>query len=152
MQRILLTLAIGVAVLGCSGEDKGNRLPTAPVEVTVTYKGKPVDGAMVTLIPIGNVVVPANGLTNSSGKAKMFTYESGDGALLGTHKVQIVKQDLQPPTNSASIDSPDYDPDATPPPPPKPLIPRKYFTTVTSGLSAEIEKKSKNEITFELKD
>ncbi len=140
-------------MIGCVASEDSDRMPTAPVQVTVRYNGKPVDGAMVTFIPLGDKPTPANGLTNSEGIAKLFTYEAGDGAVLGTHKVQIVKQQLSTGgSEQAATDDPDYDPYAPPSKPPKPLIPQKYFSTASSSLTADVEKGKENEITFELTD
>ena len=148
----LLLLAESVLTLGCgSGVPEGQR-ETAPVEVTVTYKGKPVADAMVTFVSETEPMVPANGQTDTEGKAKMMTYTAGDGCVLGSHKVMIVKMDEVEVQAAPEPDDPAYDPNAPLPPPPKSLLPKKYNSVTTSKLTANVEKGKANSIVFELKD
>jgi len=145
-------LAIAVLVpltLGCGG----SALPegakkTAKVTVTVTYKGAPVEGAVVTFV---NTDGPpsANGRTDAQGKAKLKTYVDGDGATLGSHKVIIEKSEAVG-GQTVDIDSKEYNPDA-PPAKVKHHLPQKYNSIATSGLTADV-KEGQNDVTFDLKD
>ncbi len=67
---------------------RSHRKPTAPVSVTVSYKGQPVEGALVQFVIVDN---PSVGITDASGKCSLKTYEAGDGAILGTNVVTITK-------------------------------------------------------------
>lgn len=139
-----------IAFCGCGGADDG-RLPTAPVEVTVTYKGKPVEGAVVTFTTLEPP--PAFGKTDAAGVAKLQTYEEGDGAILGSHKVMIVKQDFDGVIKEeADTESPDYNPSpgASPLPKIKDLLPKKYGLPGTTDLTAEVVG-GENKFTFDLK-
>ena len=122
-------LLIGV-IGGCGGDGgPANRRPTRPVKVTVTYKGNPVAGATVTFINQEGDSAPAYGKTDDKGVAKMKTYVEGDGAVLGQHKVTIIKSETQGGGSTADQASPDYappGPGGTPPPVVKHLIPEKY--------------------------
>jgi len=63
---------------------------TAPIDGTVTLDGAPLEGASVTFTP-SEGGRPGSGTTDSSGKFTLTTYEAGDGAVLGQHKVTVVK-------------------------------------------------------------
>lgn len=86
---------LAISLLGCGGS--GN--PVAPVQGVVTLDGKPVAEMVVTFTPVpgktesvGDVNEPgksATGSTDASGKFNLSTYERGDGALVGEHKVSI---------------------------------------------------------------
>lgn len=136
-------------VCGCDSVPEG-QMPTAPVEVTVLYKGQPVEEAVVTFAgPEGTP--PAFGRTDANGKAQMATYATGDGATLGTHSVSVVKQEFANVKEEVSQDSPDYapSPGASPVPVVKDLLPKKFSLPTTSGLTAEVVK-GENKLTFDL--
>jgi hypothetical protein len=144
-----LLLAVA-GISGCGGSDDG-RLPTAPVEVTVTYKGKPVEGAVVTFTTLSPP--PAFAKTDAAGVAKLTTYEEGDGAILGSHKVMVVKQEFDGVVKEeADTESPDYNPapGASPLPKVKDLLPKKYTLPGTTDLTAEVVS-GQNKFTFDLK-
>lgn len=142
------------ATVGCSGGSDPNRQPTQPVAVTVTYEGSPVEDATVTFISTGDDPVPAVGRTDAQGVAKMKTYEEEDGALLGTHKVIITKREItNAPPSTADTESQDYQPPSpggSPVPVTKNLIPRKYGSPATSGLTADVTEGDPIELTFNL--
>lgn len=145
-----------LTVTGCLGSNDPNRLPTQPVSVQVNHKGTPVEGATVTFISSEEKPVPAVGRTNAAGVAKMKTYEEGDGAVLGKHKVIIIKSEISNASpEAADTESPDYlppSPGGNPVPVLKDLIPRKYTSPATSGLTAEVTEGKPLELTFDLED
>ena len=61
-----------------------------PVSGVVTLDGDPVEGAGVMFSP-SQGGRPAMGTTNAAGEFELTTIEPGDGALVGEHKVTIVK-------------------------------------------------------------
>jgi hypothetical protein len=147
-------LAIPIALLaaflvGCGSKLPPGAKPTKKVTVTVTYKGAPVDGAVVTFV---NVDGPpsANGRTDAQGKTQLKTYVDGDGATLGQHKVIVEKSEAVG-GQTIGPEDPKYDPNA-PPPTIKHHVPQKYGSIATSGLTAEVKDGSPNEFSFELKD
>jgi hypothetical protein len=148
-----VTLIVGG---GCSGSKlPANARPTAPVKVTVTYKGAPVADATVTFICQEGEPTPAYGKTDAQGVAKLKTYVEGDGAVIGPHKVLITKMEASSSAKAADQSSPDYVPPAeggAPLPTAKDLIPPKYGMIAQSGLTANVEKKPMNDFSFELKD
>jgi hypothetical protein len=150
----VVSLVVAAATLaGCNRSANGRR-PTKPVTVTVSYKGAPVPDATVTFISEEGEPSAAYGTTDSSGTAKLKTYEEGDGAVLGKQKVTINKEQITGTQSVATQDSPDYIPPvgSTPPPQVKHLIPAKYSAPDSSPLAAEVTSSGPNEFRFELTD
>lgn len=141
---------VAMAISGCETTPEG-QFPVAPVEVTVTYNGQPVEEAVVTFAN-SEGKPPAFGRTNAEGKAMMTTYASEDGAALGSHSVSVVKQEFDGVIKEeAPQESEDYNPSpgASPLPKIKDLLPQKYALPTTSGLTAEV-KDGKNEVELNL--
>lgn len=107
--RITVSVICGILVssfLGCSTDDK---IPKFPVSGSVTYKGKPLEGAIVSFTPT-TAGRPASAVTDSNGKYALSTESNGDGALADIYKVTIAKYDRQPP---AQLPTPQEPRDAT---------------------------------------
>jgi hypothetical protein len=90
--------AFAIAILGlalfsaCTPADTGP--PLAPVAGTVTLDAKPLEGALVTLIPTGETKGQAgSGRTDSAGKFKIIALGSQqrEGVAAGTHQVLVTK-------------------------------------------------------------
>lgn len=91
--------ALGIAALvlagGCSSNE---RLPTYPVEAQLTFHGKPLGNAVLTLLPETPFVLPAAakgkvavaGKTDEHGKVRLQTYDAGDGAPAGKYRVGVI--------------------------------------------------------------
>lgn len=136
-------------IAGCMGGN-GDERPTAPVQVTVTYKGAPVEGAVVQFITVEDPH-PAAGTTDASGNCSLTTYRTNDGAIIGSNMVTITKHAIDK-TNIKPLKPEDQDlVGVTPIPTLKSLIPEKYSAPGSSGLKEEV-KKGKNTFTFDLKD
>lgn len=148
-----------VAAGGCSGRwgDKWRSLmpPTYPAAGTVTYRGKPLEGATVVFHPLEGVAKSrraAAGVTNSAGRFVMTTLKPQDGVAAGGYQVTVEKTTTVVP-GAVSMPPDEFgafplgaDPSAA-----KPLIPEKYFSPATSGLSAEIKASGRNEFAFAIK-
>lgn len=147
--KLLGPILLAVLISACGPKPPAGAKPTKKVTVTVTYKGAPVEGAMVTFV---NQDGPpsANGRTDAQGKARLKTYVDGDGATIGSHKVMIEKS-IAEGGQTVGSDDPSYDPNA-PPAKVKYVVPQKYSSIATSGLTAEVKEGSPTEFTFELKD
>jgi hypothetical protein len=146
-----VVLAVGCALcLGCgssSDRHKAKRPKTARAEGTVTYKGQPLEGAIVVLHPTVPQGIAAMALTNASGKFIARAYPPDSGAVPGVYKVTVEKMlDAGPSTASPENH------DAPPPPPPKSLIPKKYSKPESTPLKAEISEAGSAEIKLELVD
>lgn len=90
-----MKLQIGLLVLGlafCVGCGDSSLPKRVPVEGTVLYKQKPVEGATVAFHGEGAPRV-ASGITDKDGKFKLSMYDPNDGAIIGNHKITVTKLD-----------------------------------------------------------
>jgi hypothetical protein len=83
----LLLFALPSLGGGCGGRAK-----PVKVEGIVTLDGKPLSGATVTFMPIGENGRTASGRTDTDGSFRLTTYRSDDGAVPGEYKVLVVVQ------------------------------------------------------------
>jgi hypothetical protein len=128
--------------------------PTAPVSGKITLNGEPVTQGRISFHPTSGER-PALANIQSDGSYSLTTFERGDGALLGSHKVSI---------KSTRIENA--------PPPPKDfreeaaqaaelakrggpqlvfIVDKKYYDERTTDLQADV-KRGGNEIDFHLPD
>ena len=128
-------LLVGIAIFFIVGCLRNDGLVTAPVTGKVTYKGKPLPNGTIMFVPSEGPA--ATGEIGSDGTYRLST-GSIDGAVLGSHKVSI----------TALADIGGALPEQRNPTPPS-LLPAKYLSHETSGLTAEV-KKGKNEVIFDL--
>ena len=131
----ILLFAILALATGC-GDGRPARIA---VSGTVTYRGKPLDGANVTFVPKGSR--PASGQTDAQGRFTLQTFSSGDGVVAGDHVVCVVKSVPDPKDKKKS-------------PYPKMIsvTPARYATPVQSPLKATVASKGSNDFRFELDD
>ena len=77
---VVATAVLGLLVVSGCG-------PSAPtfvkVQGKITMDGQPIDGAVVTYIPVGGKGEQASGRTSSDGVYQLTTRNTGDGALAG---------------------------------------------------------------------
>ena len=163
MQKILLVLCaffIGISVVGC-----GSKIPTVPVDITITYKGAPVEEALVTLDPKsrGGEQRTATGMTKADGKVTVLTASAGKGAMPGDYKVIVMKTPLigsggsqaEQPTYSTyeeAVAASSQTSGRMPTIDAKHQLPVKYASANTTPLEIIVEKGKKNEWTFDLED
>jgi hypothetical protein len=156
MRRIALlicTLAT-VAIVGCGGEVPTDRTPTYPASGTVTYKGAPASGAVVTLVATDPDGRGATGKTDDSGKFTLMTYEPGDGAIPGKYRVKVVANALPAGVTDEDVVIGDVESDAEAPKGGENTtisLPKKYASDETTDLEAEITE-GENKLTFDLVD
>ena len=105
--RVGFLVVLGL-VAGC-GKASSGRKTVYSVTGTVTLSGGPVPGATVTLSPKEGQPV-AYGTTDDSGKFKLSTYETGDGAVPGAYVALVLKPEAAP-TNANSTGG--HDPNQT---------------------------------------
>ncbi len=84
--------ALSVLLAGCGGGK-----PVAPGEGTATLNGTPVTSGFVGFTPIATSEEklpgkPATGAIGSDGHFVLSTYEQGDGAVIGRHRVAVTPQ------------------------------------------------------------
>jgi len=120
----LLAVAM-VLGAGC----RGGRLPVAPVQGKVLYRGNPLEFGGVMFQP--DVGPPAKGKINPDGTFRLTTYREGDGAVIGVHRVRVTCFDIQRPGYQQAQSEQEAGAGRS-------LIPRKYTNFATSGLKVEV--------------
>lgn len=126
--RAALTAGLVCLVIaaGCGGGGSGDQA-TAAVSGKVTRDGQPVAGGSVMFSPIGKGK-PAAADVNQDGSYRLTTYRSGDGAIVGKHRVTFTP----PPT--AEIDEKEHKEGSPPPKSPYDgLVPKTAEVEVKSG-------------------
>ncbi len=111
--RIRTWLGLIAAVGALDGCGPGNGLTMGRVSGIVTYKGQPVEFGEVLFLPDsgkGNNGVPSMGSIDKDGSFTMSTQESGDGVIVGFHKVGIRALDA---TKVSKDETPQLDPTVT---------------------------------------
>lgn len=137
---VLPQLLMAVAVCLISGCGGGNGLETAPVTGKVMYQGKPLPYGTISFQPQAGS--PATGKIQPDGTFVLGTYGDRDGAIVGINKVLITATEID------AGAAPEADPN-TEMQVPKSVIPTKYGSFSTSGLTAEVSQ-GENDFTFEL--
>ena len=135
---------------GCS--KKEGRPKVYPAGGTVTYKGTPVEGAHVAFRGDGNVR-PATGKTDASGRFTLTTFNSGDGAVPGTHQVTVSKLPINAAPPKPVIESREEAAKRPklPPPSVENLLPAKYADPANSELVYTVEVSGSNNFKIDLK-
>lgn len=148
--RVLVAGLSLAAAAGCAAPaaPKWERPKTVRAGGVVRYNGQPLEGAHVTFSnPAANV--SAAGLTDAQGRFTLTTFESGDGAVPGKQQVAVSKtQQTGPPVDKSA--APVFRPGGAPPAL-RWLIPRKYASAATSGLTAEVPEAGTDELVLDLK-
>jgi hypothetical protein len=93
---IVAVVGLSVLFVGCAG-GVGDRPKVAPVSGKVTQKGKPLTGGDVMFTPSGGPEGAsghiATGQIGTDGSYTLTTFNTGDGAVLGKHKVTVVARE-----------------------------------------------------------
>ncbi len=137
-----------VLSLGC----KGNVLETEPVHGTVTYNGKPVDGANVMFTPAAETGggTPAVAITDEKGHYELQTLrgEVGAGTTSGEYIVSVSKTEMVPtgettktPEGGTEEVMEGHD-----------VLPKKYKSPGESPFRATVKEGESNEFNFDLTD
>lgn len=131
---VMLALLTALLQPGCSGGGK-SALPPLPelIEVSgeVTRAGKPLENVFVKFVPeSGDENAASGGVTDAQGKFTLSYQQRAPGAIAGRHLVEIGLADA------------DGDPS---------LVPARYQSRDTSGLTADISAGAENQFKFDLK-
>lgn len=120
---------------------------------TITLDGEPVAGAHVSFSPNTNSP-PAFAVSDSRGRYELRTFDPGDGAIPGKYGISVTKEVREGGTEfdseaalEASIEEHGRRPLARKT---VNVLPKKYSTKETSGLTAEINVAKKNRFDLEL--
>ena len=161
IRKLVAVLVLGTSVLtGCGGG--ADRPAMVPVSGTVNYNGSPVEGATVTFAA-GTSARSSSGVSDSSGKFKLTTFDSNDGAPVGEYVVTIAKFDAEAGTDTAAGSSPEKMKEMmdkqkalmsgqTVADKPKAKLPAKYADGKTSGETRKVVAGEANDFTFTLTD
>ena len=88
--RVSLFAVVGLWLIGTAGCGPRTRLEgLAPVEGTVTFQGKAVEGATVVFVPATAGKRAAIGTTDVTGRFRLTTKDPGDGALPGPYAIAV---------------------------------------------------------------
>jgi hypothetical protein len=143
---VRLSVVIWILLLaGCGGP---SRPETVPISGRVTYGGQPVVSGQIVFYPepIGSGR-QAIGAIGPDGRYTLTTFDSGDGAVLGRHRVTIksVRVSAGPPSAQEAAEQMRQGRDLGV----EWLVPKKYSRPNTTPLTAEV-KRGKNTIDFDL--
>jgi len=157
-------IPVVVAVVGCG--DSGGLPRRYPVSGTVTYNGKPLERGNINFAP-DDAKGRAAGGTISNGRYSLTTQDPDDGALPGKYRVSVVaketdtsKVDLKLKPGGGTLSEQEKNAMAAAYPQKfaakaaavaKNLIPAKYSSPETSGLTYEVKEQS-NTADFPLTD
>lgn len=130
--------AMALALAGCGASD---RLETASVRGTVTLDGRPYTqpGGSVLFFPEG-MGKTATGTIASDGTFELSTYEIGDGAVVGKHRVAVMPP---APVTDEATEGQAITTARSP-------IPKKYTSPEQSGLSFDVRQGRVNEFSIDL--
>ena len=161
IRKLVAVLVLGASVVtGCGGG--ADRPAMVPVSGTVNYNGSPVEGATVTF-SAGTSARSSTGVTDSSGKFKLTTFDTNDGAQAGEYIVTIAKFEAAATMDSSAGSSPEKMKEmmdkqkammsgAAPVEQPKAKLPTKYADGKTSGETRKVVVGESNDFKFDLTD
>ena len=90
--RVSLLAVVALWLVGTAGCGPRTSLEgLAPVEGTVTFQGKAVEGATVVFVPATAGKRAAIGTTDVTGRFRLTTKDPGDGALPGPYAIAVSK-------------------------------------------------------------
>jgi len=161
IRKLVAVLVLGTSVLaGCGGG--ADRPAMVPVSGTVNYNGSPVEGATVTF---ASETSPrsSTGETDSSGKFRLTTFDTNDGAPAGEYIVTITKFEAEATMDTSAGGSPEKMKEmmdkqrsmmsgAAAVPVPKAKLPTKYADGKTSGEKRKVVAGDANDFNFTLTD
>jgi len=102
--RTALILAVlCLTIAGCGGPERPELVPVSGV--VLDKDGKPVVGAEVSFHN-GDAPRAAVGTTDSEGKFQLTSFDEGDGAIPGDHKISIAKTQTDAAISGADAEDP----------------------------------------------
>lgn len=134
-------LGICLLVAGC-----GRPSRTVPAGGVVTLDGEPLVGAAVLFSPVAGGV-PGRGTTGADGTFTLTTFDTGDGALVGIHRIGVSKIETKGFTTDADGVSGKLDGRRIVV---RSLMPERYMSPASSGLEATVERRGKNRFSLQL--
>ncbi|MDR1140152.1 MAG: hypothetical protein LBL62_00570 [Planctomycetaceae bacterium] len=149
----LFFVIVSFSFLILSGCRSGVSFPVEAVEGIVTLDGQPVEGAVLTFVPVHSTEgKAAYARTDETGIYKLTAFNGGKsraGTMTGHYIVSILKEvPVREPTAKELSDQAEKGIEISIPL--RSVIPERYNDAATSGLTAEIVK-GKNIVHFDLK-
>lgn len=144
-RHLLFSMFLTSVLVGCSSADdkwKSQRPKTVLATGVVTLDGKPLEAAQVVFVTGGDGT-GGSGLSDKDGRFELSAFPPDKGIPPGTYSVMIVKA-IVPEIQDVSEDK------YAPPAKATLLVPVKYTTPTTSGLSVVIPETGKEDIRLEL--
>lgn len=142
--HVLITACfVGLGVVAAAGCGSSTRLKgLAPVEGTVTFQGKGVEGATVVFVPATAATRAAVGTTDATGRFTLTTKDPGDGAAPGPYLITVSKTEASGGLSAAEAEQWSRKRENFGRYPPRPKItehlPKKYKVVNSSGLQATV--------------
>jgi hypothetical protein len=118
-----------------------------PVSGKVTYKGAPVEGAIVTFVPEGNGRT-ATATTRAGGAYSLTTVDS-PGAMPGKYKVTVAKVEYAPASSLSMEAAAKANPAEAQA---KRVLPAKYASAASTPLAIEVPPGGKKDLDLTLAD
>jgi hypothetical protein len=145
MTRILFPLALGVALAGCSSEEKKpDRPKTVNASGVVSQKGHPLSVVLVMCQPESGGVA-CSAISDEKGKFSLMSFNPDPGAVPGKYKVAVLStQQPQEHAEDVLLERNIKPKQQTPP------LPVKYSKFETSGLTIEIPAEGTVELKVDL--
>ena len=133
-----LCVTLLAAAAGCGKKAGPERVAVYPVEGSITFKGQPMPGAVISFHPKApqENVPPPRAEINKDGVLKVSTYDGGDGAPEGEYVVTVLWYKLVK-NGKDVVAGPN-------------VIPQKYTSAERSDLTTVIKGPGPNKIEFQL--
>jgi hypothetical protein len=147
-------LCAGAAALaaGCSQAEAVDGPPGKKISGVVRYQGQPAADAIVTFM---SPSYSAYASTDAEGRFQLNSPGRGTNVPFDHYQVTVSKTSAAAPKELSEVEQhTPPNPNSPPPPPPAPqdLLPVKYKTAASSGLTAEVAAAGPDEFTFDLTD
>ena len=143
----IVSAALSLAAAGCVEQKRIERPKVVHVGGVVRFHGQPLEGATVFFANAG-ANISATGTTDANGHFTLTAFEPGDGAAPGKNQVSVSKVQM-PPVPQDQSKAPVFRPGGMPKP--KPLIPSRYGSLATSGLTVEVPETGTDDLVVDLK-
>ena len=144
----LCLVCFSLALFLLTGCSPSGGTPVVSASGTILYNGEPLEGAVATFFPTSDGGRESAGTTDSKGVFRMITAGADKtGCVPGKYKVTISKQVMVDSRGNVILPSEDLLSYRF-----KELLPEKYHSVETSGFEVEVERRGKNQFTFNLDD
>lgn len=151
MKRMSLNVCAALAVMSTltwAGCGRSGLPETATVHGRITHQGNPVAEAKIMFQP--DQGRPATAVTGPDGAYRLTTFNDGDGAVLGPHRVTIQATRITGPEQPRSFEEEMKNVgQSTGTPSVEWLVPEEYARIDSTPLKAEVHR-GDNEVNFEL--